>query len=234
MTTEQLTVTCSELDAARLAAPAAGGPPSAHTGPQDLRHHGESPASQVGAAAKLRVPRYQLNLELGREGNPHAWRFVLRPSDGHRALSVEDHEPGVAGEQLELLTLVRGLEALDQPSAVTVFGYSRYLRNGITYGLPEWRENGWQWERFGRLVPIKHVALWQRLDRAMQIHRLACGFRRIDTPRGGVGQWHRGVEKRRRVGLRDAFIDWVKYSAYSLLLAVARLVPQPPRALPQQ
>jgi len=142
-------------------------------------------------------------------------------------LAVEDHEPGVCGEQLELLTLVRGLEALDQPSAVTVYGCGRYLRNGIAYGLPEWRENGWQWERFGRLVPIKHVELWRRLDRAMQIHRLACGFRRIDAPRRGVGERHHLFEKKRRVGVREAFVDWVKYSAHSLLLAVARRVPQP-------
>ncbi len=184
-------------------------------------------AVQVTPATQLAVPRYQLTLEVGRGGNPHAWRFVLQPSDGHRVLAIEDHEPDVCGEQLELLTLIRGLEALDQPSAVTVYGCHRYLRHGIAYGLPEWRENGWQWERFGQLVAIKHAELWQRLDRAMKIHELACGVRRIDAPHGGAGERHRLFGKKRRVGVREAFADWIKYRTHSLLLAVARVVPQP-------
>ncbi len=190
-------------------------------------HDAEDTAGQGSVDTHLVAPRYQLALEVGRNGNPHAWRFVLRPSDGHRVLAIEDHEPGVAGEQLELLTLVRGLEALDQPSTVTAYGCSRYLRHGIDYGLPEWRENGWQWERFGRLVAIKHAELWQRLDRAMQIHELSCGVRRIDFPHGGLGERTRHCGKKRKAGVREACADWIKYRTQSLLLAVARLVPQP-------
>ncbi|MDZ7620178.1 MAG: hypothetical protein U1E05_24520 [Patescibacteria group bacterium] len=172
-------------------------------------------------------PRYQLTLEVGRGGSPHAWRFVLRPSDGHRILAIEDREPGVYGEQLELLTLIRGLEALDQPSTVTAYGCGRYLRHGITYGLPEWRENGWQWERFGQWVAIKHMELWQRLDRAMQIHRLTFGVRRIDSPHGNLGDRHRCFERKRKVGVRVSFIDWVKCHTQALLLVFARVVPHP-------
>lgn len=190
-------------------------------------HDAEDTAGQGSMDTHLVAPRYQLVLEAGRNGNPHAWRFVLRPSDGHRVLAIEDHEPGVAGEQLELLTLVRGLEALDQPSTVTVYGCSRYLRHGIAYGLPEWRENGWQWERFGRLVAIKHAELWQRLERAMQIHELTCGVRRIDSPHGGLGERNRLFGKKRKAGVREAFADWIKYRTQSLLFALARVVPQP-------
>ncbi len=142
-------------------------------------------------------------------------------------LAIEDREPDMQGEQLELLTLIRGLEALDQPSRVTAYGCSRYLRHGITYGLPEWRDNGWQWERFGQLVAIKNVELWQRLDRAMQIHQLAFGVRRVDTPHGGPNERHRFFEKRRRAGVRVNFAEWVKYCTQALLLAVAKVVPQP-------
>lgn len=183
--------------------------------------------SAGNSPTQLAAPRFHLTLEVGRDGNPHAWRFVLRPSSGHRVLAIEDQEPGVRGARLELLTLVRGLEALDQPSAVVVFGCSRYLRHGITYGLPEWRENGWQWERFGQLVAIKHAELWQRLDRAMQIHHLTCGFRRIESPHGGLGQRRRLFGKKRRAGVHEAFGDWIKYHTHSLLLALARVVPQP-------
>ncbi len=173
------------------------------------------------------IPRYRLTLEVGQNGDPHVWRFKLQPSDGHRVVAVEDREPDMRGEQLELLTLIRGLEALDQPSHVVAYGCSRYLRHGVTYGLPEWRENGWQWERFGQMVAINHVELWQRLDRAMQIHQFVCGVRRVDSSHEGPNHRHRHFERKDRVGVRVNFVDWVKYCTQTVLFAVARVVPQP-------
>ena len=186
----------------------------------------ESLKNQSQAAPPV-PPKYQLSLEVGHGGNPHAWRIVLRPSEKGGSLVIEDREPAMFGEKLELLTLIRGLEALDQPSMVTVYGCSRYLRHGISYGLPEWRDNGWQWERFGRFVAIKHAELWQRLARAMQIHHLTCGFRRIDVPHEGVGEQHHLSSKNQRLGVRDGFVNWIKYCAQSVLLALARANPQP-------
>ena len=137
-------------------------------------------------------------------------------------LAIEDREPDMQGEQLELLTLIRGLEALDQPSRVTAYGCSRYVRHGITYGLPEWRDNGWQWERFGQLVAIKNAELWQRLDRAVQIHQLAFGVRRVDAPHGSPNERRRFSERRRRAGVRVNFAEWVRCCTQALLLAVGQ------------
>ncbi len=91
-------------------------------------------------------------------------------------------EPDARGERLELLTVVRGLEALDQPSRVSVLTASRYVRNGIELGLPQWRARGWRWESFGRLERVKHADLWQRLDQAAAIHEVHCAApaRQID------------------------------------------------------
>ena len=48
-------------------------------------------------------------------------------------------------------------------------GCTRYVRNGMQYGLPEWQANGWRWECFGQLVPVKNFDLWQRMERAHAI-----------------------------------------------------------------
>src|SRR4051794_30384595 len=74
-----------------------------------------------------------------------AWRFELRLSSGETALEIADEEPESSVERLELLALVRGLEALEQPSRVTLMTASRNLRRGIAFGLAQWRENDWQW-----------------------------------------------------------------------------------------
>ena len=46
---------------------------------------------------------------------------------------------------------------------------------GLQFGLREWRENDWQWERYGRMAPVKDRDLWRRLDRLVEIHSVACG-----------------------------------------------------------
>lgn len=110
------------------------------------------------------------------------WRFVLKSADGSARLEAADREPDATPDRLELLAVVRGLEALDQPSRVTLVTPSRYVSRGIRFGLEEWRNNGWQWERFGRMAPVKNGDLWQRIDRALRYHQLHCRTWRIDAP----------------------------------------------------
>jgi ribonuclease HI len=105
---------------------------------------------------------------------PCDWRFVLQSIDGSSRLEATDAEPAVRGERLELLAVVRGLEALEQPSRVTLVTPSKYVARGLSYGLADWRENDWNWEHHGQMVPIKNRDLWQRLDRAMAFHRVQC------------------------------------------------------------
>jgi ribonuclease HI len=102
------------------------------------------------------------------------WRFVLRRPGGETALEAADDEPEAGTERLELLAVVRGLEALETPSRVTLLSGSRHIRRGLESGLAQWRENGWQWERYGRMTPVKNGDLWQRLDRLLQIHAIDC------------------------------------------------------------
>jgi ribonuclease HI len=108
------------------------------------------------------------------------WRFVLQSSDGVDRLEAFDREPDDRGERLELLAVVRGLEALDQPSHVTLVTGSRYVRHGLVYGLAEWRENNWRWDRFGEFAPVKNADLWRRIDQALAYHTLACRTWRTD------------------------------------------------------
>ena len=108
------------------------------------------------------------------------WRFVIQSADGSRRIEVHDVEPGVTGERLALLTIVRGLEALEQPSMVTLVTSSRYVRAGLTNGLEQWAADGWRWERYGQMVPVKNVDLWKRVHQTLQFHTVVCRVWRID------------------------------------------------------
>lgn len=110
-----------------------------------------------------------------------SWRFVLQNVESSRRMVASDHEPVSCGERLELLAVVRGLEALDGPARVTLVTKSRYVSRGIKHGLAEWRANEWRWERFGRIVPVKDSDLWQRVDRALLFHEVDCQAWQFET-----------------------------------------------------
>jgi len=111
---------------------------------------------------------------------PGQWRFVLESADGQALLEIDEEEFESDQERLDLIAVVRGLEALDQPSRVTLVTSSSYVNHGFRYGLDEWRENEWQWERFGEMAPVKNSDLWRRVDRALRFHRVDCRSWRFD------------------------------------------------------
>lgn len=110
------------------------------------------------------------------------WKFVLEATQGTEQLEASDAEDNLTAERLELLAVVRGLEALSQPSRVTLITASRYVCRGLRFGLAEWRENGWQWELFGQMSEIANADLWRRLDAALRIHDVRCRTLRFDGP----------------------------------------------------
>lgn len=102
------------------------------------------------------------------------WHFVLDRLDRPAHLEAADSELAIHPDRLALLSLVRGLEALDEPSQVTLVTTSRYVSRGLKYGLSNWRESDYQWERFGIQKPVRNADLWQRVDRALKFHGVTC------------------------------------------------------------
>jgi len=133
---------------------------------------------------KTTTPRYKLFSVTGPDSGH--WKMVLQTPDGDVRLEVHDQEPDTSGERLALLSVVRGLEALDEPAAVEVHTPSVYVREGIRYGLAQWRANGWQWESFGQMVPVKNSDLWQRVDRTLRFHEVECRTWRVESLHGSL------------------------------------------------
>jgi ribonuclease HI len=131
---------------------------------------------------KACTPHYWLYSESGEAAGLGHWRFLLRSADGAERLEADEVEQDIRGERLELLAVVRGLEALDQPSRVTLVTPSTYVREGIRHGISEWQRNGWCWEFFGHMVPVKHQDLWKRVERALAFHDVDCRTLRVDAP----------------------------------------------------
>lgn len=109
------------------------------------------------------------------------WRFQLQSLDGDDHFAAAGSERYVSQNRLEVLAVLRGLEALDQPSRVTLLTSSRYVQRALRQGLQQWEQSNWQWERFGRRVRVSNHDLWQRVVQTKQFHRIDCRLWRIDS-----------------------------------------------------
>ncbi len=76
-------------------------------------------------------------------------------------------EPGTTNNRMELLAVISALEALTRPSQVRVTTDSRYVQNGITDWINNWKRNGW---KTAAKKPVKNSDLWQRLDQLVATH----------------------------------------------------------------
>ena len=102
------------------------------------------------------------------------WRFVLEDLVSGERIEATDQEIACAPDRSALVAVLRGLEALEQPSRVTLVTTSRYVTRGLQYGLSEWRDNDYSWEHFGAVQPIRNADIWKRIDRALAYHQVQC------------------------------------------------------------
>jgi ribonuclease HI len=161
------------------------------------------------------TPHFLLFSHIDHAQGSGQWQFVLRTKDGTQRFEAQDAEPELSCERLDLLTVVRALESLDQPSRVTLVECSDYVWKGVCYGLSDWRSNGWRWEFFGQMVPVKNSDLWQRLDRALRFHDVECQRRRFDGPscqKEGGAKPHWDTKSAR--GLRGRLANWLKCASH--------------------
>ena len=90
---------------------------------------------------------------------PGGWGAVLRFGAHEKELSGGEKE--TTNNRMELTAVIKALEALKEPCAVTVTTDSRYVADGIGKGWARsWRQNGW---KKADKKPALNSDLWERL-----------------------------------------------------------------------
>ena len=76
--------------------------------------------------------------------------------------------PNVTNNQMELMAVIVGLEALNKPADVTVISDSKYVVDAFNNNwIDGWIKKGW---KTAGKSPVKNVELWQRLLKAKEQH----------------------------------------------------------------
>ncbi len=98
---------------------------------------------------------------------PGGWGALLR--HGKHEKELLGSEPETTNNRMELMAAISGLEALKRPSKVLLTTDSRYVMDGITQWLENWKKRGW---KTAAKKPVKNEDLWRRLDQAQQGHEI--------------------------------------------------------------
>ncbi len=98
---------------------------------------------------------------------PGGWGTILRAKGTEKELSGGQKQ--TTNNQMEMMAVIVGLEALTRPCQVTITTDSQYVLKGMTEWLSGWKAKNW---KTASKKPVKNVELWQRLDKAAQPHKI--------------------------------------------------------------
>lgn len=73
---------------------------------------------------------------------------------------------------MELEAVIQGLATLTRPCRVEVFTDSVYVGKGISEWMVKWKQNGWKRRDGKKLVEVKNIDFWKRLDEQLQRHQV--------------------------------------------------------------
>lgn len=106
------------------------------------------------------------------KGNPGpgGWAYILR----HPKSGQEREESGGAAEttnnQMEMMAVISGLQALTRRSQVEVITDSTYVAKGSREWMPNWKKNNWRRREGKSWKPVKNEELWKLLDQLLSQH----------------------------------------------------------------
>ena len=103
---------------------------------------------------------------------PGGWAYVLRHVASGKEKQAAGGEPETTNNRMELLAVIRGLEALKRPVRIELVTDSVYVGKGLTEWMPKWKARGWRRSERGKLQAIKNEDLWRALDALLARHRL--------------------------------------------------------------
>ena len=96
---------------------------------------------------------------------PGGWGVLLRFRDTEK--SLYGGEKDTTNNRMELTAAIKGLQAITRPSNIILTTDSKYVMQGITEWMPNWKKRGW---KTASKKPVKNVDLWQQLDAEIQQH----------------------------------------------------------------
>ena len=99
---------------------------------------------------------------LGNPG-PGGWAALIIDNNQERILSGNNEM--TTNNRMELLAVIKALESINHHLEITIYTDSKYVINGITSWIKNWKNNDW---KSSNKTPVKNIDLWKILDVSSQ------------------------------------------------------------------
>ena len=102
-------------------------------------------------------------------GNPGegGWGAILQ-SDNHEK-EINGYSENTTNNIMELTAVIKSLQALKKTCDVILTTDSKYVKNGITTWIHNWKKNGW---KTANEKSVKNKDLWILLDQECRKHKV--------------------------------------------------------------
>jgi len=111
---------------------------------------------------------------------PGGWGAYLQYQG--KVKDLHGGEAETTNNRMELMAAIQALETLKRPCQVKLYTDSKYVLQGITEWMENWKKRGW---KTAAKKPVKNEDLWRRLDEALQRHQVEWQWVRGHT--GDIG-----------------------------------------------
>ena len=104
------------------------------------------------------------------KGNPGpgGWGAIIRY--GTTEKEIYGASKNTTNNSMELTAVIESLKNLKKPCELIITTDSKYVKNGITEWIHNWKKNGW---RTAAKKEVKNKELWIELDSLIQIHSIS-------------------------------------------------------------
>ena len=122
----------------------------------------------------MNVTVYTDGAARGNPDGPGGYGAVVQYVDGKGVLHEREYSAGykkTTNNRMEILAVIKGLEALKEPCRVLLYSDSRYVVDAIEKGwVAKWRQNGWMRNKKER---AQNVDLWERMTVLLEKHQVS-------------------------------------------------------------
>ncbi len=89
---------------------------------------------------------------------------------GKHEKSIYGYQKEATNNQMELMAAIKALEHLKEACEIDLYTDSKYLMNGVTLWLPNWKKNNF---KTASKKPVKNQSLWMQLEEVSQPHKVS-------------------------------------------------------------
>ncbi|VVE42016.1 Ribonuclease HI [Pandoraea pneumonica] len=115
----------------------------------------------------MTLPQVDIYTDGACKGNPGPGGWGALLVAGQHRKEMFGGEANTTNNRMELLAVIRALEALNKPCHIVLHTDSQYVQKGISEWIHGWKARGW---KTAAKEPVKNADLWQLLDAVSQKH----------------------------------------------------------------